>query len=115
MTSKRPLGVMIAAVALVLVGELLNVRAVPVAAQSATTTSPHLRTAWGDPDLQGIWNQVFNTPLERPARFANREFFTDERAEFDRLPHRLPPYPAIEAATRSFDGVSVRRIRQSGW
>jgi hypothetical protein len=56
-----------------------------VAAQSASTTSPNLKTPWGDPDLQGIWNQVFNTPLERPARYANREFFTDqERAEFDR-------------------------------
>jgi hypothetical protein len=40
---------------------------------------------WGDPDLQGIWNQVYNTPLQRPAQFANREFFTDaERADLDR-------------------------------
>jgi len=85
MTSKRALGFMSAAAALVVVVGLLTVTAVPVAAQSASTTLPNLRTAWGDPDLQGIWNQVFNTPLERPARYANREFFTDqERAEFDR-------------------------------
>jgi hypothetical protein len=85
MTSKRALGFMSAAAALVVVVGLLKVTAVPVAAQSASTTSPSLKTPWGDPDLQGIWNQVFNTPLERPARYANREFFTDqERAEFDR-------------------------------
>jgi hypothetical protein len=37
------------------------------------------RTAWGDPDFQGIWrNEEINTPMERPARFGNREFLTDE-------------------------------------
>ena len=41
------------------------------------------RTAWGEPDLQGIWTDVHQTPLERPAKFANKEFFTDEeRQEF---------------------------------
>src|SRR5215510_3733299 len=37
------------------------------------------KTAWGDPDLQGIWtNEDTATPMERPARFGNREFLTDE-------------------------------------
>jgi hypothetical protein len=37
------------------------------------------RTPWGDPDLQGIWtNEDTGTPMERPARFGNREFMTDE-------------------------------------
>ena len=31
-----------------------------------------LRTAWGDPDLQGIWTTNYDTPLERPARYADR-------------------------------------------
>ena len=84
MTRKRVLSVMSAAAVLVVVVGLLKVTAVPVAAQSASTASSNLRTSWGDPDLQGIWNQVFNTPLERPAKYANREFFTDEeRAQFD--------------------------------
>ncbi len=39
---------------------------------------PVPKTAWGHPDLQGIWLDEFDTPLERPARYANREFFTDE-------------------------------------
>ena len=36
------------------------------------------RTAWGDPDLQGIWSFATITPLERPAELAGREFLTDE-------------------------------------
>ena len=36
------------------------------------------RTSWGDPDLQGIWDQRTITPLERPEAFANKEFLTDE-------------------------------------
>src|SRR5712691_9347708 len=42
----------------------------------ATSTVP--RTPWGAPDLSGIWNGKSSTPLERPAKFANREFLTDE-------------------------------------
>ena len=37
------------------------------------------RTPRGDPDLQGIWTSGYIlTPLERPERFADREFLTDE-------------------------------------
>jgi len=42
----------------------------------ATSTVP--RTPWGAPDLSGIWNGKSSTPLERPAKFADREFLTDE-------------------------------------
>jgi len=37
-----------------------------------------VRTPWGAPDLQGVWNVASGTPLERPAAFAGKEFFTDE-------------------------------------
>jgi hypothetical protein len=44
-----------------------------------------LTTAWGAADLQGIWTDEFQVPLQRPARFGTRELFTDEeRAELDR-------------------------------
>ena len=36
------------------------------------------RTAWGHPDLQGIWNNGTPTPLERPNDLADREYLTDE-------------------------------------
>jgi len=43
------------------------------------------KTPWGTPDLQGIWSRDVDIPLERPAKYANQEFFTDaERAEIDR-------------------------------
>jgi len=34
------------------------------------------RTPWGDPDLQGAWSNATTTPLERPAKYAGREFLT---------------------------------------
>ena len=43
---------------------------------------PH--TPWGQPDLQGIWLDEFDTPFERPAQYADKEFFTeDERKARD--------------------------------
>jgi hypothetical protein len=43
-------------------------------------------TAWGHPDLQGMWDTRTFTPVERPAVFGTREFMTkEEAAERDRL------------------------------
>jgi hypothetical protein len=43
-----------------------------------------LKTPWGEPDLQGIWTDEADTPLQRPARYANQEVFTEgQRAELD--------------------------------
>ncbi len=36
------------------------------------------RTAWGDPDLQGVWDYKTITPLERPAAMGDRQFLNDE-------------------------------------
>lgn len=46
--------------------------------------SPHPVTAWGDPDLQGMWPimHLFSTPLQRPEQFGMRRFRTAE--EIDR-------------------------------
>jgi hypothetical protein len=55
------------------------------AAGAAANTGSALKTPWGEPDLQGIWTDQYQTPLQRPAQFADKEFFTDqERAELDR-------------------------------
>ena len=56
------------------------------AAGSVTTPAPALKTPWGEPDLQGIWTDETQTSLQRPARYADQEFFTPEqRAELDNL------------------------------
>ncbi|MEX0618717.1 MAG: hypothetical protein WDZ76_02425 [Pseudohongiellaceae bacterium] len=36
------------------------------------------RTVFGHPDLQGIWTNATQTPLERPVEFGTKGFFTDE-------------------------------------
>jgi hypothetical protein len=47
--------------------------------------APALKTAWGEPDLQGIWTDESDTPMQRSPRYANQEFFTaEQRAELDR-------------------------------
>ena len=62
---------------------------VPVAGQAPTAAvkkakaSALPRTPWGDPDLQGIWNNNTSTPLERPGEFAGKDLLADdELAEF---------------------------------
>ena len=63
---------------------------VPLAAQvpssaSKTTASAKAwtppKTAWGEPDLQGIWSNATITPLERPKDLAGKEFLTEAEAQ----------------------------------
>jgi hypothetical protein len=55
-------------------------------AEIGHTRSSLPRTPDGRADLQGIWDFRSATPLERPARFAGREFMTpDEVVEYERL------------------------------
>ena len=79
-------------------------RAAPVVAAfllapaAAGAQSAPARTAWGAPDLQGVWNHGTATPLERPERHAGRERLTAaEIAE-------------VNAAQRSAEGVGARRV-----
>ena len=57
----------------------------PVASGSAPPSAFALKTPWGEPDLQGIWTDEADTPLERPTKYADQEFFTDaQRQQLDR-------------------------------
>src|SRR4051794_36123718 len=54
-------------------------------APAASASGPTLKTVWGDPDLQGIWTDESDTPLQRSPRYANQEFFTEaQRADLDK-------------------------------
>jgi hypothetical protein len=48
------------------------------AGASKRWTAP--RTAWGDPDLQGIWNNSTITEIERPAELSGKQALTDQEA-----------------------------------
>ncbi len=80
------------ALAVAALGAWLSVA--PAAAQTAGT-EPHAtagrtvtseqewilpRTAWGDPDLRGTWSYASLTPLQRPGKVADREFFSPQEA-----------------------------------
>ena len=68
------IGGVVAAIAFVLLASL------PMAGQAPPTArandSSGLRTAWGHPDLQGIWASNSATPLERPKALAGKQFLT---------------------------------------
>ena len=64
----------------------LGLTSLPALAQAQDATVDQAETAytaWGDPDLQGLWNNNTITPLERPSEFANQEFLSAE--EFSTL------------------------------
>jgi hypothetical protein len=67
-------------VAAVLVALVLSAPSPAPAQTSAAKKAPVPRTAWGKPDLQGVWDFRTITPLERPKDMAGREFLTEAEA-----------------------------------
>ena len=80
---------------------------VPVLGQAPSSTWT-ARTAWGEPDLQGVWDYRSLTPLERPSELGGKEVLTDdEAADFEQAVTR--PADDIDPKTgklaTSADGV----------
>ena len=91
----------------------------PVVAQNAAAGSeadegPPLRTAWGDPDLQGVWRYEAAIALERPKQFEGREFLTDaevaerQRVEDDQAAKRLAGAEGVEVGRRPLSDSPIR-------
>jgi len=84
----RRLGISLGVLAIVLVGvSILGARghlswlAAGLAGKTANAeawTAP--RTAWGDPDLQGIYNYGTSTPLQRPRQVGDKQVLSDDEA-----------------------------------
>jgi hypothetical protein len=67
------------------VGAVVALLSTQTSAQAPLASVILLTTPWGEPDLQGIWTAEFDTPLQRPAKYADQEFFTEaQRAELDK-------------------------------
>jgi len=76
------LAVILSGFVLVNPSEITAQNRAPATKSSAPATA--LKTLWGEPDLQGIWTEEFDTPLQRSPKYANQEFFTEkERQELD--------------------------------
>jgi hypothetical protein len=74
------------------------------------------KTTWGEPDLQGIWTDEVETPLQRPAKYANQEFFTEaQRAELDRVRSDIVNRRATERdANNGYNGVVFFSTKRTG-
>src|SRR5215470_852849 len=73
------------AIAAAVVSTAISVLATRTSAQASAFSNTSLKTPWGEPDLQGIWTEEFDTPLQRPVRYANQEFLTEaQRQELDK-------------------------------
>lgn len=63
----------------------------PVTSTVAAAADANANAVTSERDLQGIWTDPYQTPLQRPPQYANKETFTDqEREEIDRQRASLP-------------------------
>src|SRR5262249_43300463 len=62
---------------------LVIVEAQSSSGNAAAQGAAALKTAWGEPKLEGLWTDELRTPLQRNAKYGGREFLTD--AEFAEL------------------------------
>ena len=69
------------------------------------------RTAWGDPDFQGVWRYEAVTALERPSRFGGREFLTD--AEIAEIAGREQAEEARRLAGEEGEAVGRQSVAAS--
>ena len=99
---------------LLVIGVVLT--AVPLGSQAQTAAADRWtpsRTPDGHPDLQGIWTTQTFTPLERPQRYAGREFLTEEEAtELTKLLTQEGVDPLAGGIFAASDEERRKRIRQ---
>jgi hypothetical protein len=85
-------------------------------AQDGVASHTTLKTPWGEPDMQGIWTDEFDTPLQRSARYANQEFFTEaQRAELDQVRSGILNRRATERdANNGYNGAVFFSTKRTG-
>ncbi|MBF8301615.1 MAG: hypothetical protein HW394_1985 [Acidobacteria bacterium] len=78
--SVRRLALVLPTATILVLLALLVLSATALVGQETQTYTPP-KTPWGEPDLQGIWSGETLTPVERPAKFANKPVLTPEEAD----------------------------------
>src|SRR5437899_7888223 len=80
------------------------------------------KTPWGDPDLQGVWNDATSTPLQRPSSRAGKDVLSDEEANefqqelaFDLTRDRRDGGPEVDV-NRAYNDhwMDARRLKITG-
>jgi hypothetical protein len=83
--------------------------------ESGRAAAPGLKTAWGEPDLQGLWSQKYQIPLQRAARDAGKEMLTEaevaqreaerarQAASAPKRGDRVAPRGTLEDLTGAYD------------
>ena len=56
----------------------LSTALLSISAAQAADSYRAPRTEYNQPDLQGVWNFSSNTPMQRPSKYADQEFYTPE-------------------------------------
>jgi hypothetical protein len=85
-------------------------------AQDGVASHTTLKTPWGEPDMQGIWTDEFDTPLQRSAKYENQEFFTEaQRAELDQVRSGILNRRATERdANNGYNGAVFFSTKRTG-
>ena len=87
------LAISIAVCSVMTLGQSVAAKPGPAAKTKSTWAVP--RTVDGQPDLQGVWSNASNIPLERPKELGAKEFYTEaeakeaEEGRGDRAPDRV--------------------------
>jgi len=98
---------------LIVVGVVLTAIPLNPRAQTAVTEAWKAPRTDGHPDFQGIWTTQTFTPLQRPPRYAGREFLTDEEAvELTKLLTQGGVDPLAGDIFGAGDDDRLKRVRQ---
>ena len=79
----------------------------PSNAVSPPPTTWTKKTAWGDPDLQGFWNNGTTTPMERPAALGDRTTLSEEEFEARQKADAVRAQGETDADRRNGRGVGA--------
>ena len=112
-------GLIVTAAIAVAASAAISVSVTQTSAQAPAVSgvkTPPMKTTWGEPDLQGIWTNEFDTPLQRSAKYGNQEFFTEaQRSELDQARQGILDRRATERdVNNGYNGAAFFSMKRTG-